>query len=356
MKLDSISLIPKKYPYLWALLCLLIVGFPQWFQSVWSLFRTDAPIPIVRDWLKTMHMTIPEFSGYWVTVPLGLIMFGWLVYELRLQRTVPTISAGKDNETTQATPSTPFPDWPIRELFFYLRPDLVDDHRKNLWEKVGLEIRDNLAVGRLLIWGRKRDALPGKRSNFSLIPAEYWKPEIDFTYWFLDDGHQHACHVDPPTKFGLPGYSDLHVNKAQAMAVWSPPKSQEHTQENERPFEYKMGEETATFTEKLISFDFDVVKINAHTHIVGVAAEYAWIDHKYPNSDVIMQRLVTLQLVTGTGNNKPEQVRFDVIQLRFSNGRNKEIYFDVSNFFNDVGSSFISADEFIAQKISELYK
>jgi len=210
---------PKKHPYWWFCLCMAIIGFPQWFQSVWSLFRTDAPIPIIRDWLKTMHMPLPEFSGYWVTVPLGLMMFGLLLYELRLQRVVAT-SIHRVNEPIQPTTYIPRPDWPIRELFFYLRPDLVDDHKNNLWEKVSLEIRDNLSIGRLQIWGRRRVDLQRTRSNFSLIPPEYWKPEVDFTYWFLEKGHEHAYHVNPPTKLGLPGYSDLHVNKAQALEIW----------------------------------------------------------------------------------------------------------------------------------------
>lgn len=159
-------------------------------------------------------------------IPIVLSVFGiFLLIQPRLnQQNIGQLKSKEAIPSSNTLPvidSTPFPDWPIRELFFYLRPDLVDDHKKNLWEKVGLEIRDNLSVGRLLIWGRKRDALPGKRSNFSLIPPEYWKPEVDFTYWFLDDSHQHACHVDPPTKLGLPGYSDLHVNKAQAIKIWS---------------------------------------------------------------------------------------------------------------------------------------
>jgi len=141
-----------------------------------------------------------------------------------------------------------------------------------------------------------------------------------------------------------------------ALYRWAPTKIQESNKEREKPFEYKMGEETVTYTEKMTSLAFDVVKVNAHTHFLGVAAEYAWIDHKYPSSEKIMQRVTTLELVTGKGTYQSGQVHFDVIKFRLPDGREKEIYFDISSFFGGVASSLLNPDEFVSQKIAGLYR
>jgi|GEM_PF-7040685 len=63
-----------------------------------------------------------------------------------------------------------------------------------------------------------------------------------------------------------------------------------------REFEFKVGEETVTFQEKLRTLSQDVVKINAYTHVLGVRAEYAWINENYPNSKRIKQSLKILEL------------------------------------------------------------
>lgn len=141
-----------------------------------------------------------------------------------------------------------------------------------------------------------------------------------------------------------------------ALHKWAPAKAQESNQEKVKPFEYKMGEETATYTETMTSLAFDVVKINAHTHLLGVAAEYAWIDHKYPDSERIMQSLTNLDLVTGKGNYQSGKVHFDVIKFRLPDGREKNIYFDISSFFNGEASSLVNTDEFVARKIAGLYQ
>jgi hypothetical protein len=107
-------------------------------------------------------------------------------------------------------------------LFFHIcpDPDLLVDPKAKRWESIGLEIRDKLSTGQLKIWGRIRANWEGKRSNLSPIAPEYWKPQVDFTYWFLEEGHEYAFHVNPPTRLELPGYSDLRVNKAQALTIW----------------------------------------------------------------------------------------------------------------------------------------
>lgn len=44
----------------------------------------------------------------------------------------------------------------------------------------------------------------------------------------------------------------------------------------------KYTDETITFDEILISRDFDIIRINATTHLLGVLSERKWLKHKYP--------------------------------------------------------------------------
>ena len=105
----------------------------------------------------------------------------------------------------------------------------------------------------------------------------------------------------------------------------------------------------------MISLNVDVVKVNAHTHMVGIAAEHAWINFKYPNSVMMEQSLTTLELLTGKDDYKSGQVHFDIMKIRLADGREKEIYFDISSFFDGVVSSQLDKREFMAQKLLKIY-
>jgi hypothetical protein len=118
----------------------------------------------------------------------------------------------------------------------------------------------------------------------------------------------------------------------------------------------KLDEETVTFTELLRSIQYDVIKVHAHTHVLGVAAEYEWIRQRYPKSETVQQALTTLDLITGKKKYKTDQIHFDVIIVKLSDGRKKEIYFDISDFFDGSGSSQFAPKTFIAKKIAHLYE
>lgn len=82
MSLRSFS---TKYPSVWLFLSIAIISFPQWLQNIWGLFSSEPALPAILAYF-TSHETKMPFSPYWITVPLGLAMFLWLVIELRLQR------------------------------------------------------------------------------------------------------------------------------------------------------------------------------------------------------------------------------------------------------------------------------
>lgn len=122
------------------------------------------------------------------------------------------------------------------------------------------------------------------------------------------------------------------------------------------PIELNVCDEKVTFTELLRSMHHDVVKVHAVTHMLGVAAEHVWINHRYPKSEFLKQSLTTLDLITGKKKYQTDQVHFDIIRIRLENGREKEVYFDISSFFEGGASSHLNPDEFIARKIADIYK
>jgi hypothetical protein len=122
-----------------------------------------------------------------------------------------------------------------------------------------------------------------------------------------------------------------------------------------KTFELKVGEEIVTCVEMLTSLSRDVVKVDAYTHRLGIMAEYEWLRQRYPNSERIVQSLTTLELVTKTGEYKPGRVHFDVLQIRLPDGREKEIFFDITSFFDGGATSFINKEEYFGRKLSELY-
>jgi hypothetical protein len=123
-------------------------------------------------------------------------------------------------------PLEPFPNWPISDLFSYIDPNLLtrdDSHVDQLWDKIGNQIRDYASVGRLKIWGRPLndgiDAVLGQRPSIRLIDPSYWGTAF-FTYAFFDDTAGDASHTY--LQYGQHGteYTDLQVNRAEAMPLW----------------------------------------------------------------------------------------------------------------------------------------
>jgi len=120
------------------------------------------------------------------------------------------------------------PDWPIRELFFYLDPDVLD---RNNFERIGRVILDALSEGRLRAWGRPlppdSDGFPVNakvQSSPTVIKKSYW-PHAAWTYQFFADSqrfnpHTHAAK-GTPIKKGRPfiPYADIRVSKASAQSV-----------------------------------------------------------------------------------------------------------------------------------------
>jgi hypothetical protein len=76
------------------------------------------------------------------------------------------------------TPGGIQPDWPIRELFLHIQPDLLDNPNDTSWERVGNDLRDAFALNLVKVWGRPITGgigkLLGERQTLRLIDPSYW--------------------------------------------------------------------------------------------------------------------------------------------------------------------------------------
>jgi hypothetical protein len=115
-----------------------------------------------------------------------------------------------------------------------------------------------------------------------------------------------------------------------------------------KAFSLTVAGETATFTEMLRTVQRDVIKVHAKTHALGVAAEYVWLNHEYPEHRVLRQSLSSLALLTKdeTTSFSDDPVKFDVLRIRLASGVEKDIYFDISDFFGGHATSLDPQAEF----------
>jgi hypothetical protein len=138
----------------------------------------------------------------------------------------------------------------------------------------------------------------------------------------------------------------VHLHRTKDAASEEPHRSD--------AFSIDLGEEQITFSVLLRSVEFDVVKVHAHTHMFGVMAEHRWIHHSYPKSSVISQSLTTLERLKGDDDSE-NPVHFDVMKIKLANGREKKVYFDISDFFTGKGT-LMDPDSRVADKLNQLYK
>lgn len=146
-----------------------------------------------------------------------------------------------------------------------------------------------------------------------------------------------------------------------ALHRWSPHSKDENAKgdssHNPNPKNTELAlmfnEEKVTFKEMMISLEVDVVKVYAHTHQVGIKAEYVWMGKRYPGFELLSQSLTTLK---GFKENEGEKkIYFDIMEIRLANKRTKKIHFDISEFFDGIANSSMDKEEYITKKIFELY-
>ena len=118
---------------------------------------------------------------------------------------------------------------------------------------------------------------------------------------------------------------------------------------NQKEFVIEYADEIITFEEKLISQNFDIIKINATTHVLGVRAEREWLNKKYPGYENNMQILTHIETKQGTRT-------FDILPIRKGNIK-KDIYFDITDFFDGASVPYHkNTGEYAVAKINQIYQ
>lgn len=117
------------------------------------------------------------------------------------------------------------PDWRIDELFCYLNQNVLDRSQADRapWETVGNQIRDQLALGRLMSWGRACHAdgkLFGEISPLQEIKPIYWH-SANFTYDFFDSTAKNKPHTYAFPGRGEISYTDIWVSQIEAKKLWT---------------------------------------------------------------------------------------------------------------------------------------
>ena len=114
-------------------------------------------------------------------------------------------------------------------------------------------------------------------------------------------------------------------------------------------FVSEYADEKITFDVKLRSQDFDIVKIHATTHSLGVRAEREWLNKNYPEYTNNMQSLRHVKTDDG------KELTFDILHIQKGN-KKKDIYFDITDFFDGAHVSFTGdVHEYAEQKIRDIY-
>lgn len=118
---------------------------------------------------------------------------------------------------------------------------------------------------------------------------------------------------------------------------------------HKKEFVSEYADEKITFEVKLRSQDFDVVKIHATTHSLGVRAEREWLNKFYPGYENSMQLLE--QITTDDGNT----LTFDILPIH-KGDKKKDIYFDITSFYSGAHVELTgSTHNYAKQKIRDIY-
>lgn len=118
---------------------------------------------------------------------------------------------------------------------------------------------------------------------------------------------------------------------------------------DDKEFIIEYADETITVEEKLISQYFDIIKINATTHLLGVRAEREWLKKKYPGYENCMQVLTHIETKQG-------RKIFDILPIRKGNIE-KDIYFDITDFYEGASVPYHKkVSEYAEVKIRDIYQ
>jgi hypothetical protein len=153
---------------------------------------------------------------------LGVFIFQFLIAPAELYWTQRERAEKLDEElkVAQKQPGADDTKWTIKDLFHHIHNDYLENKS---WEKIGDDLRDALSEGRLTVWGRLKETESGPwvgpRAALTPIEKTYWYKAY-FTYLFFHQEPADGVHCYADRKTGRPAYTDLQVNRAEALKLW----------------------------------------------------------------------------------------------------------------------------------------
>ena len=161
-------------------------------------------IPVPASWQTPLADSV--VTGLALTI-LSALVFWWTFR--------PKAGAEAAPAPRKSVPLVLYPDWSIGALFLHLQPSLngVDDIEQRA-EPTGLLVLEKLIAGDLKAWGK-----PDGAKNLRPIDPAFWR-QASWTYWFLPDEKRNRDLVHATLPRAAAQYRDIHVNYAEAMALW----------------------------------------------------------------------------------------------------------------------------------------
>jgi hypothetical protein len=192
---------------------LLSFGGAALWEYRWEAIRS---LLYERGWVMLTEYMDGAALHYAIPVILVVVGLGLFIWSKSANNRLPQ----------QAAPSMP-DDLSIRELFSHIRPDYpltsvktvgvaTTDNLDSRWKPIGDFVIKQLSIGKLHATGRKEVYNPLRHLAHAPIPQAYWQ-SAKFTFYFLDRDGKNQDHV---VNDGGVRYSDLEVNRAEALAIW----------------------------------------------------------------------------------------------------------------------------------------
>jgi hypothetical protein len=175
---------------------------------------------------------VPTWLGpllSWATVACIVIAVIVLLYDTRVKCWVQEwlwTGAAPNLGVASNEQAIALPDWPIHELFYHLRPDLIGKDSL-IWQTVGEKVLDAFVNDKndfLLVRGRPEvktvpDIFFGEQPPLAIIKPQHWE-SARFTYYFINgDSARRLKHIT----YDYGAYTDVHVNKQRALLNWATP-------------------------------------------------------------------------------------------------------------------------------------
>ena len=175
--------------------------------------------------------------------------------------------------------------------------------------------------------------------------------------WYFISVKSTAMAIAAALAAGLFCLLAVYLHRLRDKIVEERNASENESKRIHAPFVLSVGEERITFDELHRSTEYDVIKVNTDEHMIGVMSEHEWLHYRYPEAQMEMQALSSLDRLKQSELDGPEsqKIHFDIIDIVFPDGRKKKIYFDISRFYGGRTQTKLDPQSRVAMKLNELY-